>query len=74
MARCTKAEDEQTRLQIIDTARQAFLPTGAPQIAGAAGVARGAVSWRFKDKREILFGRMRRWQKRLFSDGRRCDD
>lgn len=60
MVRRTKAEAEQTRLQIIDAARRVFHARGVTrstleQIAAEAGVTRGAVYWHFKDKQDLFF-------------------
>jgi TetR/AcrR family acrAB operon transcriptional repressor len=64
MARKTKADAEQTKLQIIDAARRVFFEKGVSRstledIAAAAGVTRGAVYWHFKDKTDLFFA-MRR--------------
>ncbi len=64
MARKSKADAEQTRQQIIDSARQVFLEKGVSRstledIASVAGVTRGAVYWHFKDKTDLFFA-MRR--------------
>ena len=60
MARKTKADTEQTRLHIIDAARQVFSERGVSrttfaEIAKAAGVTRGAIYWHFASKRELFF-------------------
>lgn len=60
MVRRTKAEAEQTRLQIIDAARRVFHATGVSrstleQIAREAGVTRGAVYWHFENKQDLFF-------------------
>ena len=60
MARKTKAEAQQTRLQIIDAARGVFFARGVSrstldEIACAAGVTRGAVYWHFQNKPELFF-------------------
>jgi TetR/AcrR family transcriptional regulator, acrAB operon repressor len=60
MVRRTKAEAEQTRLQIIDAARRVFHTHGVArstleQIAREAGVTRGAVYWHFQDKQDLFF-------------------
>lgn len=60
MARKTKAEAAQTRLQIIDAARKVFFQRGVSrssldEIACAAGVTRGAVYWHFQNKPELFF-------------------
>ena len=60
MVRKTKAEAEQTRLQIIEAARNVFFQRGVSrstldEIACAAGVTRGAVYWHFQNKPELFF-------------------
>jgi TetR/AcrR family transcriptional regulator, acrAB operon repressor len=60
MVRRTKAEAEQTRLQIIDAARRVFYTHGVARssldmIAREAGVTRGAVYWHFQDKQDLFF-------------------
>ena len=60
MARRTKAEAEQTRLQIIEAAREVFHERGVSrtsleQVAAKAGVTRGAVYWHFKNKADLFF-------------------
>ena len=60
MVRKTKAEAEQTRLQIIEAARKVFFQRGVSrstldEIACAAGVTRGAVYWHFQNKPELFF-------------------
>jgi len=60
MARKTKEEALRTRQQIIDAARSVFHQHGVAhssleQVAGAAGLTRGAVYWHFKDKAELFF-------------------
>lgn len=60
MARRTKEDAEQTRKQLIDTARTVFHQCGVSRstlekIAQAAGLTRGAVYWHFKDKAELFF-------------------
>ena len=59
MARRTKAEAEQTRLQIIEAARAVFHERGVSrtsleQVAAKAGVTRGAVYWHFKNKADLF--------------------
>ena len=60
MARKTKAEAAQTRMQIIDAARKVFAERGVSrttfdQIATVAGVSRGAIYWHFANKSELFF-------------------
>ena len=60
MARKTKAEAEQTRLKIIDAARQVFHECGVrgttlEKVAEAAGVTRGAIYWHFENKTALFF-------------------
>ena len=60
MVRKTKEDAEQTRKDIIDSARTVFHQCGVSRstlekIAKAAGVTRGAVYWHFKDKAELFF-------------------
>jgi len=59
MVRCTKAEAEATRQQILDSAEQVFADRGVLQttmtdIASAAGVSRGAVYWHFASKLDVF--------------------
>ena len=59
MARRTKEEALETRMQIIDAARRVFHAEGVnrstlDKVAKAAGVTRGAVYWHFSSKQEIL--------------------
>jgi TetR/AcrR family transcriptional regulator, acrAB operon repressor len=58
--RRTKEDSEQTRLQILAAAREAFARQGVTrtsleQIARAAGVTRGAIYWHFADKTELFY-------------------
>lgn len=60
MARKTKEEAEQTRKDLIESARKVFHECGVSRstlekIAKAAGVTRGAVYWHFKDKAALFF-------------------
>jgi len=60
MARKTKDETEQTRLQIIAAARRVFAQRGVSrttlaEIAKEAGVTRGAIYWHFKNKPDLFF-------------------
>ena len=59
MARRTKEEAQETRLQIIDAARRVFHAEGVnrstlDKVAKAAGVTRGAVYWHFTNKAELF--------------------
>ncbi|MEK8048268.1 TetR family transcriptional regulator [Ideonella margarita] len=59
MVRKTKAEAQETRQQILDAAEQVFATRGVARtslqdIAGAAGVTRGAVYWHFQDKADLF--------------------
>ncbi len=61
MARKTKAEAEQTRLDILNAALELFHERGfsrttLDQIARKAGVTRGAIYWHFKDKVDLFVG------------------
>ena len=63
MARKTKTETEQTRLQIIAAARRVFAERGVSrttlaQIAKEANVTRGAIYWHFKNKPDLFFAMM----------------
>jgi TetR/AcrR family acrAB operon transcriptional repressor len=63
MARKTKTDTEQTRLQIIAAARRMFAQRGVSrttfaQIAAEAAVSRGAIYWHFKNKPELFFAVM----------------
>lgn len=60
MVRKTKEEAEQTRKDIIESARTVFHECGVSRstlekIAKEAGVTRGAIYWHFKDKAELFF-------------------
>lgn len=59
MARRTKEEAQETRLQIIDAAEQCFHDKGVSRttmadIASAAGVTRGAIYWHFENKTDVF--------------------
>lgn len=59
MARRTKEEALETRMQIIDAARRVFHAEGVnrstlDKVAKAAGVTRGAVYWHFTNKAELF--------------------
>ncbi|MGE0225076.1 MAG: TetR family transcriptional regulator [Acetobacteraceae bacterium] len=63
MVRKTKAETEQTRLEIIAAARRVFAERGVSRtsladIAKEAGVTRGAIYWHFKNKPDLFFAMM----------------
>ena len=63
MVRRTKLDTEQTRRSILDAARSTFLERGLmgttlEDVAGAAGVTRGAIYWHFANKK-ALFDAMR---------------
>jgi TetR/AcrR family acrAB operon transcriptional repressor len=63
MVRRTKAETEQTRLDIIAAARRVFAERGVSRttladIAKEAGVTRGAIYWHFKNKPDLFFAMM----------------
>lgn len=65
MARRTKEEALETRNRILDTAEQVFLEKGVSRtsladIAGAAGLTRGAIYWHFKNKADLFQGMMDR--------------
>ncbi len=65
MARSTKAAAQATRHRIIDAAEQVFQDRGVAhasleEIAGAAGVTRGAIYWHFRDKAELFDAMMQR--------------
>ncbi|OWY37212.1 TetR family transcriptional regulator [Xenophilus sp. AP218F] len=58
MARKTREEAEQTRQLLLDTAEQLFSEKGVSKttladIAGAAGLTRGAVYWHFQNKLDL---------------------
>ncbi|WP_066851545.1 TetR family transcriptional regulator [Halodesulfovibrio spirochaetisodalis] len=60
MARQTKENTEQTRLNIINAGLNTFLQKGYSKttlqdIATAAGVTRGAVYWHFKNKKDVFY-------------------
>lgn len=59
MVRRTKEEAQQTRSQILEAAEKAFYERGISrttlaEIAGIAGVTRGAIYWHFKDKADLI--------------------
>jgi TetR/AcrR family acrAB operon transcriptional repressor len=65
MARRTKADAQATRHQILDAAEAEFLARGVAHtrlqdVAGAAGVTRGAIYWHFQDKAELFNAMMER--------------
>jgi TetR/AcrR family transcriptional regulator, acrAB operon repressor len=65
MVRKTKAEAQETRHQILDAAEQVFLQHGVARtslqdIAGAAGLTRGAIYWHFEDKAALFTAMMDR--------------
>lgn len=65
MARRTKADALVTRHQILDAAEAEFLARGVAHtrlqdVAGAAGVTRGAIYWHFQDKAELFNAMMER--------------
>lgn len=58
--RRTKADAEQTRLQILEAARRVFAERGVArtsleQVATAAGLTRGAIYWHFANKTELFY-------------------
>ncbi|WP_447589063.1 TetR family transcriptional regulator [Aquipseudomonas campi] len=67
MARRTKEEAEETRVDILDAAERVFYAKGVSRtsladIATAAGVSRGAIYWHFQNKVDVfqaLFDRLR---------------
>lgn len=59
MVRRTKEEAQQTRSQILEAAEKAFYERGISrttlaEIAGIAGVTRGAIYWHFQDKAGLI--------------------
>ncbi|WP_437882546.1 TetR family transcriptional regulator [Pseudomonas sp. LRF_L74] len=59
MARRTKEEAEETRMQILDAAERTFHDHGVSHtslndIAAAAGVTRGAIYWHFENKGDVF--------------------
>ncbi|MFC5697319.1 TetR family transcriptional regulator [Pseudomonas sp. GCM10022186] len=59
MARRTKEEAEETRVQILDATEQVFHAKGVSraslaEIAAAAGVSRGAIYWHFENKTDLF--------------------
>lgn len=59
MARRTKAEAQETRTQLLDTAEAVFREKGVSRttltdIASAAGVTRGAIYWHFENKADLF--------------------
>src|SRR5258708_36765332 len=65
MARRTKEEAQETRNRLIDAAEQVFHEKGVAhacleELAAAAEVTRGAISWHFKDKAELFDAMMQR--------------
>jgi TetR/AcrR family acrAB operon transcriptional repressor len=59
VVRKTKAEAAVTREQLLDAAERVFRDRGVAsttlgEVAGAAGVTRGAVYWHFRDKADLL--------------------
>ena len=65
MARRTKAEAEETRTRILDTAERVFLEKGVSHttledLAAAAGVTRGAIYWHFRNKADLFDAMLQR--------------
>ena len=65
MARRTKEDAQRTRDRILDMAEREFLRRGVSrtsleQIAGAAGVTRGAVYWHFRNKADLFNAMLQR--------------
>ncbi|AYF90599.1 TetR family transcriptional regulator [Pseudomonas sp. DY-1] len=59
MARRTKEEAEETRVQILDATERVFHEKGVSraslaEIAAAAGVSRGAIYWHFENKNDLF--------------------
>lgn len=59
MARRTKAEADETRTRLLDSAEEVFFEKGVSRtslgdIAQRAGTTRGAVYWHFKDKMDVF--------------------
>ena len=59
MVRKTKEDTEQTYTALLDAAERVFKDKGVAaatlnDIAGAAGMTRGAIYWHFKDKEELF--------------------
>lgn len=59
MARRTKEEAEETRIQILDAAERVFYDKGVSraslaEIASDAGVSRGAIYWHFENKVDLF--------------------
>ena len=59
MARRTKEEAEETRIQILDATERVFHEKGVSraslaEIAAAAGVSRGAIYWHFENKTDLF--------------------
>lgn len=59
MARRTKEEAEETRVQILDATERVFHERGVSraslaEIAAAAGVSRGAIYWHFENKTDLF--------------------
>lgn len=60
MAKKTKVDAEQTRIEILNAARRVFHKFGVncsslEQVAEVAGVTRGAIYWHFKNKAELFY-------------------
>lgn len=60
MARKTKAEAQETYEALLDAAERVFSEKGVTNttlndVAGAAGMTRGAIYWHFKDKYDLLY-------------------
>ena len=65
MPRRTKEVAQETRNHILDTAERVFLKQGVSHtsldnIAGAAGVTRGAIYWHFRNKADLFDAMMQR--------------
>jgi len=77
MVRRTKEEAQVTRSRILDAAERVFERHGVSgtslhDIAGAAGVTRGAIYWHFRDKADLFNAMMDRVTLPLEESGRVC--
>ncbi|MCY1280408.1 HTH-type transcriptional regulator TtgR [compost metagenome] len=78
MARRTKEEAEETRVQILDATERVFHEKGVSraslaEIAAAAGVSRGAIYWHFENKTDLFQAMLERIRTPIEELARACE-
>ncbi|MCY1487371.1 HTH-type transcriptional regulator TtgR [compost metagenome] len=78
MARRTKEEAEETRVQILDATERVFHEKGVSraslaEIAAAAGVSRGAIYWHFENKTDLFQAMLERIRMPIEELARACE-